>query len=74
MSETLRELNTRFTFKPHDKLLLDGVRLVEAISYPVPGAVPTLVVRLTPGDPTTLAEVPAHRLAHLPARRPAKTA
>lgn len=63
-------------FKPYDLALLTVPvsarrRTVEIISKPIPneGGEPTIMVRMVPGEPTTLAEVPvAHLLPRAKAR------
>lgn len=71
----LRELREKYPFKPFQLALLDGLTLVEVISYPwQEGVGPDrdhttidryqvrINVRLAPGDPTSMQEVDADRL------------
>jgi hypothetical protein len=51
-----------FKFKPHDLANMKvptsiRQRTVEVISHSIPNSLPTIMVRMVPGDPTTLREV-----------------
>jgi hypothetical protein len=60
----IRELRTRYPFRPLDCATLDDGRQVEVISYPFPDdpRPASIIVRTVPGDPASMIEVQADRL------------
>jgi hypothetical protein len=63
------------SFKPYQLAYLEVAtstrqRVVEIISYPIPGPKgETVMVRMVPGEPTTMEEVPITKLAPAPQMR-----
>lgn len=65
----LRDFRAQYPFKPHQLLIYNQITVVEAVSYPFDNSefrgdnmdddkpLPTIMVRMIPGDPSSIQEV-----------------